>query len=218
METKITTVLFEGQIAPNEISAFRGAIMKMFPDENIYHNHEDKGFRYAYPQIQYKILEGKAAIVGVGEGAESLEKHWKTGDICQICIHDEARELKVEGKYTHYFSPVKGSYRYSITQWIALNQANYKTYKSAQSITEQAFLLERTLKGNILSLYKGLGIWLEEELVATIASIQKTRNIRYKHNELISFDITIHTNFPLPVNCGLGKGVSKGYGTIETTK
>ena len=110
METKITTVLFEGQIAPNEISAFRGAIMKMFPDENIYHNHEDKGFRYAYPQIQYKILEGKASIVGVGEGAESLERHWKTGDICQICIHDKARELKVEGKYTHYFSPIKGSY------------------------------------------------------------------------------------------------------------
>ena len=48
METRITTILFEGQISPKEISAFRGAIMKMFPDENIYHNHEDKGFRYAY--------------------------------------------------------------------------------------------------------------------------------------------------------------------------
>ena len=215
METKITTILFEGQISQREISAFRGAIMKMFPDEAIYHNHEDKGFRYAYPCIQYKILDGKAALTGTGVGADSLENHWNTGDTCLISLYDIPREFMLAEKSTCLFTPAKGSYSYAIRQWLPFNQVNYKLYKSARSITEQAALMERTLKGNILSLYKGLGIWLDEELTATITQIHKIRNTKYKHNELISFDVSIHTNFSLPVNCGIGKGASKGYGTIE---
>lgn len=214
MEAKVTTIIFDGLISHKEISAFRGAIMKMFPNEEIYHNHGESGFVYGYPSIQYKILNRKPAIVGICDGAESLERHWKTGDRCSISIHDDVRALTVSDISTSCFSLTKGEYSYSIRNWLPLNQENYKAYKAAESLMEQVALMERTLMGNMLSLYKGMGIWLEEELKAKITEISKTGTIMYKHNELICFDICIRANFPLPANCGLGKGASKGYGTI----
>ena len=74
--------------------------------------------------------------------------------------------------------------------------------------------MNRLLTGNILSLYKGLDIWLDMEVRTEISEIIKVSTVRYKGVEMICFDVKINSNISLPVNCGIGKGVSKGFGTI----
>ena len=77
-------------------------------------------------------------------------------------------------------------------------------------------MLDRLLTGNMLSLYKGLGYWIDGEVCANITEVIKTSTIKYKEVELICFDVKIKTNITLPLFCGIGKGSSKGYGIITS--
>ena len=82
-----TCIQFKSMISPDEIMGFRGAILKMFPNQVLFHNHIDKGFRYAYPLIQYKQIHNHAYIVGIDKGAEALAE---LPELCPIkCILKE---------------------------------------------------------------------------------------------------------------------------------
>ena len=52
---RILHVIFDSNIMPYEVPAFRGAIIKKVGQENIlFHNHlNGNGFLYKYPLIQY---------------------------------------------------------------------------------------------------------------------------------------------------------------------
>ena len=67
------TVFYDTEISVKEIPLFRGAVIKSLGDKAnvLYHNHTgEKTFRYSYPLIQYKRLNGKAAITCVEEGVD----------------------------------------------------------------------------------------------------------------------------------------------------
>lgn len=218
MESRITTITFNADISAREMSGFRGAIMKMFPDELLYHNHQSGGFRYRYPLIQYKRLGGRPALVGIDNGAESLEKHWTTGERFTININGVSKELTVASKSTCYFSPAIAEdgkpFQYMIRNWIPLNQDNYHRFKETDDLQEQIGMLNVLLVANILSSLKGMGHWVEIEIKANISEIIRTKKTRYKGNELICFDVRINSSISLPDHCGIGKASSKGYGTI----
>ncbi|MDR2791434.1 MAG: hypothetical protein LBB27_01650, partial [Tannerellaceae bacterium] len=70
---KVLVVRFRNELHHKDIPRFRGAIIDTLQGNNIlFHNHTDEGFRYAYPLIQYKRLNNKAAIVCIEEGTESI--------------------------------------------------------------------------------------------------------------------------------------------------
>jgi hypothetical protein len=71
---KIWTIFFYNEISPEEISAFRGAIIANSGSESLlFHNHDtDERFRYRYPLIQYKRIHRKAAIICVGVGLSAF--------------------------------------------------------------------------------------------------------------------------------------------------
>ena len=70
MEGNVNTLLirFQNEIANNEVAMFRGAIINAVDNSDVlFHNHTDgDGFRYAYPLIQYKRINRKAAITCIG--------------------------------------------------------------------------------------------------------------------------------------------------------
>lgn len=219
METKITTIIFDTELTAREIPGFRGAVMTAVPDEEIYHNHDaNRSFRYRYPLIQYKRIDGLAALVGIGEGAESLEKNWHTGQEFRFDIAGNEKSVKGIRKSTSFFSPQfcdeDNCREYIIHNWLPLNQKNYSIYKEKHDVAHQIEMLNSLLVGNILSLYKGLGYWFDAEVKARICDIIHTRAVCFKGIRMMGFDIRITTNISLPENCGIGKGVSKGFGTI----
>ena len=77
-ELRTLQVRFDTPIARWELPLLRGAIISLLSRDNtIYHNHEAGGLRYAYPLIQYRQIDGKAALVCVADGVDAL------GDLLQ---------------------------------------------------------------------------------------------------------------------------------------
>ena len=220
MATTITHIEFESSRPVHKISSFRGAVIANFAENNIlFHNHEGESLIYAYPLIQYKSLNGRLAIVGINEGAEAIDNKWKVGDTIELTIDRKQVSLTVCSKSSYAYTPdltgcAKNSY--TLRNWLPFNQENYHIYKGLETLQERTEMLDRLLTGNMLSLYKGLGYWIDGEVCANITEVIKTSTIKYKEVELICFDVKIKTNITLPLFCGIGTGSSKGYGIITS--
>ena len=75
---KTLTIKFDTQLVENEIQRFRGAIIKLLPQKEVlFHNHINDGYRYAYPLIQYKRLNNKAALFCIGEALVTSDIAYK---------------------------------------------------------------------------------------------------------------------------------------------
>ncbi len=105
------------------------------------------------------------------------------------------------------------SYRFK-TLWMALNQENYPEYMAMNGEDRKAFL-NRILTGNILSFFKGIGLYLkpEERILLTARTQEKTT--KFKDRSMLAFHGEFTTNVLLPDFIGLGKSVSRGFGTIQ---
>lgn len=182
----------------------------------VFHNHQGQGFRYAYPLIQYKVIEGKAAVMFIGEGITH------SGTLISACnkqinIGHRSTTLAVERvipantniEYTD--DPL----RYSIHDWLPLNEQNIPRFQSLASEDEQYEFLSQILTGNILSFAKGTNIFFNSEVQCEVAQLSPFRLVESKHVQMMSFDAEFICNVSLPDYIGLGKHASFGYGQIK---
>lgn len=73
-ELTLQTIIFNLRIQENELRLFRGAIIHLAGlEEILFHNHIEDGYRYSYPLIQYKIIQGHAAIICLEKGIEEVK-------------------------------------------------------------------------------------------------------------------------------------------------
>jgi len=106
------------------------------------------------------------------------------------------------------------SYRF-LTPWLALNEENYTRYKPLVP-AKQKNLLRRILVGNVLSMSKGLGYVVTQEIKVSKLDIYPVKTpVRLKGVEMTGFNGTFSVNFEMPDYIGLGKSVSRGFGTIR---
>lgn len=103
---------------------------------------------------------------------------------------------------------------YKLSRWLPLNQDNYELFSSLESLQEKCAFLERLLVGNILSFAKGVGIFFDSEVEASIVDIEMMGQYKFKNVNMLGFDVVFSTNVSLPQYVGLGKGVSLGFGMI----
>jgi hypothetical protein len=213
---KVLTVRFVNEIMREEVPLFRGAIVNAMEDANLlFHNHEEDGrLRYAYPLIQYKRINQKAAIVCLGEGTEAIGQFFSSCNF-DLKLGERLVKLEVEtvNAHQHLVQIWDSEFTYHIRRWLPLNQDNYAAYCKEESLAAKYALLERLLTANILSFAKGLGIRFEKHVVCRITAIDDPHTVMYKGVKLISFDAEFKTNVSLPDYVGLGKGVSLGCGT-----
>lgn len=217
MKTKITTILFDDGLGIRWIPSLRATIASAFMEKSIYHNHTADKIIYRYPPIQYKEICGKAAVVGIGEGAESLENDFHYNDTISISIDGKEKSLTVVELSTYEYTPESFAdlhQEYIIKNWLPFNQENFARYLNATTLVEKVSLLEKVLSANILSLFTGFGYYSENKSNASILDIMDSRYIMYKGVKMASFDVKIKCNATLPQYCGIGKGVSRGFGTV----
>ncbi len=213
MDIEYTLIKFKNiDLKPRDATKLRGFFSNKYIDQEIVHNHNGDKYIYNYPKVQYKSIKKQPIVCGIGEGANiALKMSFETDKLIignrelsamQKSMVKEQRELGIISDYKEYkfFTP-----------WLALNQKNIAQYNTANSI-ERESMLKRILIGNILSMSKGLGYTVTSEIYAWINL--EERIIKFKGMEMKSFIGTFKTNFLIPDYLGLGKSVSRGFGTI----
>lgn len=222
MEYSVRTLVikFENLIETYEIPAFRGAVLSKVPPELVlFHNHVGDGFRLSYPLIQYKRLGRKATIVCLGEGTDDIGAFFENADFNlrigrrmeNFTIHSINANRTIVQAWDQPF-------RYHLNKWIGLHGDNYPRYMHTESEVERLQMLEGILRGNILSLCKGLGIFLEREVRLSIVSRPQTNVFKFKEQWMTGFDFDFTCNVSLPPYIGLGKSVSVGFGMVTPAR
>lgn len=215
--TSIVTILSGMPISFDEIPFLRGAIIDKVRASNVlFHDHLNNGFRYSYPLIQYKAINGNAAVVAIAEGTNAIKEilpHMNT----EVRIGNKRCNISLSDVITDVANVrvTEEEHSYSVHRWLPFNQNNYAEYKRLDSLSLKIEMLQRLMIGNILSFAKGIGIFLNSKVDVSIIDIKSVRQYRFKNVQMQGFDIKINTNVVLPMNIGLGKGVSIGFGVIN---
>ena len=200
------------------VSALRGAVIEKVGRENLlFHNHlGDEKFIYKYPLIQYKKVGKQAAIFCMDEGVDEIpeifaHRNWN------IKINEHPVTLSV---YRHDMKTTniniwEKTFDYSLWNWQALNEENWKRYFELDSMTEKIAMLGKILIANILSFAKDIDWHIELSVRGVIRDVKLELDSRTKDIKVRTFEVDFRTNVFLPDFMGLGKGVSKGFGTVK---
>lgn len=217
MKIPYTLIQFpEVKLKTRDSHKLRGYFGDFFKKHSpLLHNHLNDGtLRYAYPLVQYKVLKNIPTLVGLDEGAKLL-----------VELFLDIQELEIDGtnfpvstkniKHQPIEMGVKDDlfqYRFE-TLWMPLNQENYKNYLTLNE-DEKQNSLNRILRNNILALLKFMDdSKIEEKVLVKFIKNQET-NTNFKNVKMLAFGGTFTTNVLIPNNLGLGKSVSRGFGSI----
>ncbi len=199
-----------------ESRLLRSAVLKRIePYDVLYHNHLDDGMRMGYPLIQYKSINGKAAILYLGDGIESIHALFSKRP-GKVRVRGRVINLEIERMESKLYRlyVTNEPLRYKIFNWIPLQNENYLAYRRLRSDAARSEFLGRMLTGNILAFAKGVEWYVERPLELSLFRPSEMRWITYKNVKMMAFDADFAVNAILPAHIGLGKGAAHNYGVV----
>jgi len=157
-------------------------------------------------------------IIGIQEGAKLLTNL----DLVEKTIALRKQEYTIISEEIKFYNismnVIHSLVVYSfLTPWLALNEKNYEKYQRLGSLTKRNGMLEKILIGNIISMSKGLGYTIPGPIEANIIKIREVQT-SLKGNPMLGFLGTFSVNFDIPDYWGIGKSVSRGFGTVVKSK
>ena len=216
---KVKTLIFHficDESVKGTADKLRGFFADKFGEYTLIHQHlNDNKFLYKAPLIQYKILNRKPFVLGINEGADILQKIYE--DINYLKVGRSEYQIKEKSIIlkTDHFGTANTDISYSfLTPWLALNKENYEKYKSLTILEERKEHLEKILIGNIISISKSLGYTVQEPIRVNFAKLKEV-STRLKSISMIGFLGSFFVNFEIPDYWGIGKSVSRGFGTLK---
>jgi hypothetical protein len=192
----------------------RGFFATKFNEYVLLHQHNTDKFIYNYPLVQYKMINKMPTVIGINEGAAVLIEIYDQYD--EIKLNNKVYEIVERGiSYKNEEFGLSNKFQtYSFkTPWFALNQENFTDRYKKISTAEQKELLRKTLVGNILSMSKSLGYTVPEKIKCEMNL--HPGSSRLKGLEIATFKGEFMINFLIPDYFGLGKSVSRGFGTVK---
>lgn len=192
----------------------RGYFGRVFQEHSpLLHNHfEDGTFRYAYPQVQYKVIGKTPQLIGLGEGSHLLTQLFLQMDELRIDeqvypishkqIQSESFELSIRDELVEYAF---------VNPWMGLNQQNYRHYQQLAAVDKPSFLQTR-LRNHMVVLLKAFEADLSKQIL--VKAYLRETPIEFKNQRMIGFSGRFITNVQLPEAIGLGKSVARGFGAI----
>ncbi len=214
---KVKTLLFNFicyEYVKGTADKLRGYFANRFGEYEHIHQHLNNKLLYKSPLIQYKILYTKTFVLGINEGADVIQNIYE--DINQIQIGRIEYQIKEKTIIlkTDYFGTTDNENNYSFfTPWLALNEKNYEKYQKYGIWAKKKELLEKILIGNIISMSKSLGYTVPEPIKANIGNMKEVQT-SLKGTPMLGFLGTFSVNFEIPDYWGIGKSVSRGFGTV----
>lgn len=212
----MSMAVFDDLISSDELRFFRGVVIDLADANPLFHNHVDAGYRYSYPKVQYKLLDGHPAVLGIGEGADAVKDLFAGMETLHCRLGHRRRELHLSSLADwHEEIGISGTqHTYYIEKWLPLNTRNFKEYREAEGLIGQLTLLQRILTGNLLSLAKGLGLFFDRRIKCMLEDIRTNDSSAFKGLEFMEFSVVFKTDVLLPQWIGLGKSASLNHGII----
>lgn len=219
---RILSVTFSEPIAEHEIPAFRGAIIeKVGLERDLFHNHnnqsdEDQQYHYRYPLVQYKRRRKKPTLVFIEHGIDEAQ-HFFTKPSWDMTMAGRTYHTSIEQMLVREYplGITETEQHYTIRHWQALNQKNFSRYMELDGLPEKAQLLEKVLTAHLLALGSGVDHFFTERFDLIITRILGTRYRAFGGVKVKTFDVRFKVNMQIPPFLGVGKGVSKGFGTVS---
>jgi len=203
------------RLATRDAHKLRGYFGDLFKERSpLLHNHfEDGSLRYKYPLVQYKVVNEIPMLVGLNDGAALLTELFLK--ISELKINRQVYPV-MQKNLDHYQAPAGmdtnlHTYRF-VNLWMALNQENHSLYLNTEKPAEKQNLLNTILRNNILSFFKGVNIWVDTPVM--VKGIFSEHETQFKGNPMAAFSGEFVSNAILPELIGIGKSVSRGFGTV----
>jgi hypothetical protein len=208
------TLITSATLSKGMASQLRGALANRSPDEVLLHHHDlDGSMIYLYPRIQYKVINNQAMLIALEEGIDSARQtlsklhSLNLGGTNVVIEHiDSTQADELFGCSTNFVE-----YGF-LTPWLALNQKNARIYEQCHH-EEGRNLLQKILIGNFLSMSKSV----QYDVPAKIKANLTLRHVpvSMKGINMLGFIGRFRINFHLPDLIGVGKSVSRGFGTVH---
>jgi hypothetical protein len=195
-------------------TGLRGFIGRLCPENILMHSHGDGDLLYSYPRVQYKIIDSKVWVLGLAEGVGAVKGIPLVKDV--TLGHEDIKILDrriSERESIWGISETEGGYSF-LTPWLALNENNYEKYQMVGGWGKRKELLEKILIGNIISMSKSLGYTVPAPIEARIHHLKEVKT-SLKGTPMLGFLGTFSVNFEIPDYWGIGKSVSRGFGTVK---
>ena len=216
-KVKILYLIFKDvYIHPSDIPKLRAYIASQFKDNILLHNHLPGGkYNFGYPKIQYRIFHKHPALIGIKEGVEILKDIFLENE--NLIIDNRIYTLNEKEIYLKEFEFGETenfiSYRF-YSPWMALNEYNYKRYRSYDAIEKQNFL-KHLLRENLKTISKGFGYTIKNIENIRVEGFFKPISVNFKNLKMQCFKGSFTTNFAIPDLIGLGKQSSRGFGVVR---
>jgi len=220
--TSINTIVYikfpEISLKVRDAHKLRGYFGNIFKEHSeLLHNHyADGNYRYKYPLVQYKVINRMPYLIGLGEGGRLLfDLFLKIDqlDVDGVKIPVLQKDVEIS-KYVPEIGEALYQYNFE-TLWMGLNQHNYEDYQKLEVEAEKNKFLSKVLQNNILAFMKGINHQAENRIMVTGKFNEKMT--QFKNQSMLAFTGTFASNTYLPQYIGLGKSVSRGFGTIQLT-
>ena len=191
----------------------RAAFGARHPSDPLLTQHGPDGLRYRTPLVHYSVRRGVPVVVGFGDAAQRLldldlaGEPLRLGGTPRTVIDVRATALRGRVGLTDQLR----HYRFA-SPWLPFSQENWRRFQ-ALARPEQRRELDRIAIGNLLSLCKGLGCWLDGRLLAAVTPRRQVR-VAYKGIDRAGFVGELVANLELPPEAAVGRAVSVGYGRL----
>jgi len=199
-----------------DIPRLRAYLSNRFPQYDNIHNHaKNGGFKYIYPELQFKFIGRQAVIFGFNSGFKILTEVFNKISFLEL----NHRRIEIPEKSIQVTEEKVGMsndfirYRFA-TPWMALNQNNFDEYKRLDPI-EKEQKLNRILWGNLRTLAHAFNYWIEDQEKLKVSGHFEMKEGQFKGNTMLTFSGEFITNFHIPHYSGIGKQVARGYGAVK---
>lgn len=226
MDNDLFLVHYKPKELPRGLRNFSSTVRSFFADNYphpLFHNHLPDGksiYRSRGAPFQFKVINNEVFILALNEGVEFANSfQWPKTIKMALGRGGVLVELKLTSKTekkASFQKSVMRCYR-NLLPYLALNQDKYKIYQSLSN-DEKRKAIEKGISNHILTAAKWCGITINKHkhLIETNLIQMKTNPpIKIKDDLFFTpFDVMFECNTEIPDYIGIGKFVSRGYGTM----
>jgi len=184
-----------------------------------FHHHTPNGKSIVRgAKIQFKPINQELYLLGVGEEGVAFMQSFQWPREIKIRLGHPMHTVSMtfESLKTDLakFSPAPSLTYRTISPYLPLNQQAYSQFRKI-SDAERRLFIENRLKDHILSAAKWCGIWVKHQITTNLIQMRLCRPIKVKESlTFIGMNAMFETNTEIPNFMGIGRFVSRGYGTV----